>query len=178
LELIGKRKRQADLQKSLTLNSVPKNVKVSNEELDRIKNQLNVPLNLRSCHTMVYEGRFIEERVPPKGVSLVLREKNIKGVASPHGVKSGRGSYEDNYEVVRFAIINYTTMHHSIHLHGMWTYLDNGGDAPNPRKHTIDLKPGEAVFVNVKADSPGLWAFHCHVLYHMDASMFRVVRVR
>jgi hypothetical protein len=31
----------------------------------------------------------------------VLREKNIKGVASPHGVKSGRGGYEDNYEVVR-----------------------------------------------------------------------------
>jgi hypothetical protein len=78
-----------------------KKVKVSNEELDRIKNQLNVPLNLRSCHTMVYEGRFIEGHVPPKGVSLVLREKNIKGVASPHGVKSGRGGYEDNYEVVR-----------------------------------------------------------------------------
>jgi len=50
---------------------------------------------------MVYEGRFIEGHVPPKGVSLVLREKNIKGVASPHGVKSGRGGYEDNYEVVR-----------------------------------------------------------------------------
>jgi hypothetical protein len=67
----------------------------------RIKNQLGVPLNLRSCHTMVYEGRFIEGHVPPKGVSLVLREKNMKGVASPHGVKSGRGGYEDNYEVVR-----------------------------------------------------------------------------
>lgn len=81
-------------------------------------------------------------------------------------------------EVVRFAIINHTMMHHPIHLHGMWMYLDNGGDALNPRKHTIDVKPGEVVFVNVKADSPGLWAFHCHVLYHMDTGMFRVVRVR
>jgi hypothetical protein len=78
-----------------------KKVKVSNEELDRIKSQLKVPLNLRSCHTMFYEGRFIEGHVPPKGVSLVLRKKNIKGAASPHGVKSGRGGYEDNYEVVR-----------------------------------------------------------------------------
>jgi FtsP/CotA-like multicopper oxidase with cupredoxin domain len=49
-------------------------------------------------------------------------------------------------------------------LHGMWMYLDNGGDALNPRKHTIDVKPGEVVFVNVKADNPGLWAFHYHVL--------------
>jgi len=81
-------------------------------------------------------------------------------------------------EVVRFAIINHTMMHHPIHLHGMWMYLDNGGDALNPRKHTIDVKPGEVVFVNVKADNPGLWAFHCHVLYHMDTGMFRVVRVR
>jgi len=114
----------------------------------------------------------MEEHVPPKGVRLVLREKNIKGVASLHGVKSGRGGYEDNYEVVRFAIINY------IHLHGMWMHLDNGGDALNPKKCTIDVKPGEVVFVNVKTDSPGLWAFHCHVLYHMDTGMFRVVRVR
>jgi len=68
---------------------------------------------------MVYNGMFIEGHVPPKGVRLVLREKNIKGVASLHGVKSGRGGYEDNYEVVKFGIINHTMMHHSIHLHGM-----------------------------------------------------------
>jgi CopA family copper-resistance protein len=87
-------------------------------------------------------------------------------------------TYDVIVEVVRFAIINHTMIHHPIHLHGMWMYLDNGGDALNPRKHTIDVKPGEVVFVNVKADKPGLWAFHCHVLYHMDTGMFRVVRVR
>jgi len=69
-------------------------------------------------------------------------------------------------------------MHHPIHLHRMLMYLDNGRDNLNPRKHTIDVKQGEVVFVNVKADNPGLWAFHCHVLYNMDAGMFRVVRVR
>jgi len=69
-------------------------------------------------------------------------------------------------------------MHHPIHLHRIWMYLDNGGDTLNPRKHTINIKPGEVVFVNVKADSPDLWAFHCHVLYHMDTGMFRVVEVR
>jgi len=72
----------------------------------------------------------------------VLREKNIKGAASPRSVKSGQGVYEDNYEVVRFVIINHTMMHHPIHLHRMWMYLDNGGDALNPKKRTIDVKPG------------------------------------
>jgi FtsP/CotA-like multicopper oxidase with cupredoxin domain len=81
-------------------------------------------------------------------------------------------------EVVRFAIINHTMMNHPIHLHGMWLYLDNGGGKYNPRKHTINVKPGEVVFADVIADAVGNWAFHCHVLYHMDSGMFRVVRVR
>jgi FtsP/CotA-like multicopper oxidase with cupredoxin domain len=31
-------------------------------------------------------------------------------------------------------------MHHPIHLHRMWMYLDNGGDVLNPRKHTIVVR--------------------------------------
>ena len=49
-------------------------VKVSGAELDRIKNGLKIPLELRSCHTMVYQGRFIEGHVPPEGVRLVIKD--------------------------------------------------------------------------------------------------------
>ena len=80
-------------------------------------------------------------------------------------------------ETVRFVFINHTMMHHPIHLHGMWMYLDNGGETLNPRKHTIDVKPAEVVEVIVKADAYGNWALHCHILYHMDAGMFRIVKV-
>ena len=80
---------------------VIKKVKVSGAELDRIKNELKIPLELRSCHTMVYQGRFVEGHVPPKGVRLVIKDKSTKGVGSPHGVKSGRGGYEESYRVVR-----------------------------------------------------------------------------
>ena len=31
--------------------------------------------------------------------------------------------------------------------------------------------------VEVEVDAPGRWAFHCHILYHMDAGMFREVVV-
>ena len=47
----------------------------------------------------------------------------------------------------------------------------------NRRKHTVIVKPAERLSVAVTADAPGRWAFHCHLLLHMDAGMFRVVEV-
>lgn len=80
-------------------------------------------------------------------------------------------------ERLRFTWVNDTMMEHPLHLHGMFMELDNGHGAYNPRKHTVILKPGEKISLNITADAPGLWAFHCHVLYHMEAGMFRVVSV-
>lgn len=80
-------------------------------------------------------------------------------------------------ERVRLTMVNDTMMEHPIHLHGMWMVLDNGNGEYNPRKHTISVKPAERLSVEVDADAPGNWAFHCHLLYHMDAGMFRVVNV-
>ncbi len=80
-------------------------------------------------------------------------------------------------ERVRLTMVNDTMMEHPIHLHGMWMVLDNGNGAHNPRKHTISVKPAERLSVEIDADAPGNWAFHCHLLYHMEAGMFRVVNV-
>ena len=80
-------------------------------------------------------------------------------------------------ERVRFTLTNDTMMEHPIHLHGLWSELDNGQDAYRPYKHTILVKPGERLSFFVTADTPGRWAFHCHLLYHMELGMFREVRV-
>lgn len=80
-------------------------------------------------------------------------------------------------ERLRLIFVNTTMMEHPIHLHGMWMELENGAGELIPRKHTLNVKPGERVSVLVTADAPGHWAFHCHLLYHMDAGMFRVVKV-
>ena len=80
-------------------------------------------------------------------------------------------------ERLRLTLVNDTMMDHPIHLHGMWMYLDNGSGDYMPRKHTISVKPGEQVSLEISADAPGNWAFHCHLLYHMEAGMFRVVNV-
>lgn len=80
-------------------------------------------------------------------------------------------------ERVKIVFINHTMMDHPIHLHGMWMYLQNGNNKYNPRKHTINIKPGEKVCVEIDNDALGNWAFHCHILYHMHTGMFRILQV-
>lgn len=80
-------------------------------------------------------------------------------------------------ERVRLILVNDTMMEHPIHLHGMWMELENGSGEYIPRKHTVNVKPAERLSVLVTPDAMGPWAFHCHILYHMDMGMFRVVEV-
>lgn len=80
-------------------------------------------------------------------------------------------------ERLRLIMVNDTMMEHPIHLHGMWMELENGHGPHIPRKHTVSVKPGERLSVLINADAPGRWAFHCHLLYHMEMGMFRVVEV-
>jgi len=80
-------------------------------------------------------------------------------------------------ERVRITLINDSMMNHPIHLHGLWSELENGHGEFRPYKHTINVKPGERLSYLVSADTPGEWAYHCHLLYHMEAGMFRKVIV-
>jgi len=80
-------------------------------------------------------------------------------------------------ERLRFTFVNDTMMAHPLHLHGMWMELENGNGHFIPRKHTVSVKPAERVSVAITADAPGRWAFHCHLLLHMEMGMFRVIEV-
>jgi FtsP/CotA-like multicopper oxidase with cupredoxin domain len=80
-------------------------------------------------------------------------------------------------ERIRIVLVNDTMMEHPIHMHGLWSELENGHGAHNPYKHTVIVKPSERVSYLISADTPGKWAYHCHLLYHMQGGMFRVVEV-
>ena len=80
-------------------------------------------------------------------------------------------------ERVRLTLVNDTMMNHPIHLHGMFMELDNGAGNFKPKKHTVNVKPAERLSLDITADALGNWAFHCHVLYHMEMGMFRIVSV-
>jgi CopA family copper-resistance protein len=69
-------------------------------------------------------------------------------------------------------LINDTMMEHPIHLHGLFTELDSRADRLRPLKHTVSVKPGEKIHYYLTANELGRWAYHCHLLYHMEAGMF------
>jgi CopA family copper-resistance protein len=83
-----------------------------------------------------------------------------------------------NYgERLRIVLVNDSMMTHPIHLHGMWSDLEDEHGNFHVRKHTIDMPPGSKRSYRVRADALGRWAYHCHLLYHMEAGMMREVRV-
>lgn len=80
-------------------------------------------------------------------------------------------------ERVRITLVNDTMMEHPMHLHGVFMELDNGTGPHKPRKHTITVKPAERLSFEFTYDEPGNFAFHCHMLLHMEAGMFRFFNV-
>jgi CopA family copper-resistance protein len=80
-------------------------------------------------------------------------------------------------ERVRITLVNDTMMEHPVHLHGMWSDLEDEHGGFLVRKHTISIPPGTRRSFRVTADALGRWAFHCHMLMHMEAGMMREVRV-
>jgi CopA family copper-resistance protein len=80
-------------------------------------------------------------------------------------------------ERLRIVLVNDTMMNHPIHLHGMWSELESPDGKFQVRKHTINVQPAQRITYRVTADAPGHWAYHCHLLYHMEAGMFKEVVV-
>lgn len=120
-----------------------------------------------------------EDREPTREIELRLTGNMERYMWSINGVK-----YEDaeplrlQYgERVRFKFVNETMMTHPMHLHGMWSILDNGNGKWSPLKHVVSVAPGTTVYMETEVDAPGQWAFHCHLAYHASAGMFRKVIV-
>jgi hypothetical protein len=78
-------------------------------------------------------------------------------------------------EVVRFIMINRTMMHHPMHLHGHFFRVINGQGDYAPLKHTVNVAPMSTTVIEFDANEFGDWFFHCHLLYHMESGMARIV---
>ena len=78
-------------------------------------------------------------------------------------------------EVVRFIMINRSMMHHPMHLHGHFFRVLNAQGDYSPLKHTVDVPPMTTTVIEFAAEEFGDWFFHCHLLYHMESGMARLV---
>ena len=129
--------------------------------------------DLRSLHAPA------DDRTPSREIELHLTGNMERFTWGFDGTKFSKAQpVRLKYgERVRIVLVNDTMMEHPVHLHGMWSDLEDANGDFLVRKHTISIPPGTRRSVRVTADALGRWAFHCHMLMHMEAGMMREVRV-
>ena len=122
-----------------------------------------------------------DTRAPTRNVEVHLTGNMERFMWSIDGEKFSENPEPIRFERderVRITMINDSMMTHPMHLHGHFFEVVNGHAGHHPLKHTVMVLPGGKVSIDLTADAPGDWAFHCHLLYHMHAGMMRVVTVR
>jgi FtsP/CotA-like multicopper oxidase with cupredoxin domain len=133
-------------------------------------------LTYADLHTL---GGSIDPRPAGRDIVLHLTGHMERFVWSFDGRKFSEATpLKFNYgERLRLVLVNDSMMNHPIHLHGMWGEVEGPEGDVLFRKHTINVQPGQRLSYRVTADAIGIWAYHCHLLYHMEAGMFREVHV-
>ena len=118
-----------------------------------------------------------DARKPEREIELHLTGNMERFVWSFDGVRfsDARPIHFRYGERLRIVLCNDTMMNHPIHLHGMFSELESQQGEVIARKHTVNVQPAQRVTYAVTADNAGSWAYHCHLLYHMEAGMFREV---
>jgi FtsP/CotA-like multicopper oxidase with cupredoxin domain len=86
-----------------------------------------------------------------------------------HSVKIG--------ERTEITMHNPAMMTHPMHLHGHHFQVIevNGRPVQGAVRDTVAVPPMASVTIAVNATNPGIWAFHCHHLYHMVSGMMAYV---
>ena len=131
-------------------------------------------LTLADLHTV---GGPMDPRGAEREIELHLTGHMERYSWSFDGVEFGNSTpVHFRYgERVRVILHNDTMMTHPMHLHGVWSELETPDGAFQARLHTIPVQPAQRISFLVTADALGRWAWHCHLMFHMDMGMFREV---
>jgi FtsP/CotA-like multicopper oxidase with cupredoxin domain len=98
----------------------------------------------------------------------------INGSSYPNrkflGVKTGQR--------VAMRFQNKNKMGHPMHLHGHVFQVVEVGGVPisGPVRDTVFVPPLSDVVIEFDATNPGIWAMHCHLLYHATNGMFTILK--
>jgi len=124
-------------------------------------------------------GGPLDNRPAEREIELHLTGNMERYTWSIDGLEFGKSTpiHFRHNERLRVILHNDTMMTHPMHLHGMWSELESPQGEFLARRHTISVQPAQRISFLVTADALGHWAWHCHLLYHMDAGMFREVVV-
>lgn len=141
-----------------------------------LRNNGRRALTYADLHTI---GGPLDSREPGREIELHLTGNMERYAWSIDGLDFAQSTpiHFRRDERLRVILHNDTMMTHPMHLHGMWSEVESPEGKFQVRKHTINVQPAQRISFLVTADAPGHWAWHCHLLYHMAAGMFRQVYV-
>jgi len=124
-------------------------------------------------------GGPFDHRDPEREIELHLTGNMERYTWSLDGLEFGKSTpvHFRHGERLRVILVNDTMMTHPMHLHGMWSDLETPEGRFQVRKHVINVQPAQRIAFLVTADALGRWAWHCHLMLHMHAGMFREVVV-
>lgn len=133
-------------------------------------------LTYADLHTV---GGPLDPRGAEREIELHLTGNMERYTWSLDGLEFGRSTpvHFRHGERLRVILHNDTMMTHPMHLHGLWSEQETPDGEFLARRHTVSVQPAQRISFLVNADALGRWAFHCHLIYHMDAGMFREVVV-
>ena len=134
-------------------------------------------LNYSQLHT-IEDGVLAEQRAPSRELEIHLTGNMDRYIWGFDGIpfRDAKPVNIKPNERVRITLVNDTMMTHPMHLHGMWSDLRAPNGDFQARKHTVMVQSAQKISFDVTG-APGRWAWHCHLLYHMNAGMFREVAV-
>ncbi|MBU3018236.1 copper resistance system multicopper oxidase [Paraglaciecola agarilytica] len=133
-------------------------------------------LTLADLHSL--DG-ITNQQEPEAEIELHLTGNMERYSWSFDGLEFGKSTpvFMKHNQRLRVILQNDTMMTHPMHLHGMWSDLENEKGEVQVRRHTIPVQPAQRISFLTTPHDVGRWAWHCHLLFHMDAGMFREVVV-
>lgn len=141
-----------------------------------LRNNGRKVLTLADLHSV--DG-VVNQQSPEAEIELHLTGNMERYSWSIDGLEFGKSTpvHMKHHQRVRVILQNDTMMTHPMHLHGMWSDLENEQGQVQVRRHTIPVQPAQRISFLTTPHDVGRWAWHCHLLFHMDAGMFREVIV-
>ena len=121
----------------------------------------------------------LSAELPPPGVKAMSPDETLYEING--NVFPDTGSLEVGLsDLVEITFVNDTSVDHPMHLHGMsFQIITVNGLRPAGVlvKDTVVVAPKASVTIGFKADNPGWWMLHCHILYHSLGGMMILVHV-
>jgi FtsP/CotA-like multicopper oxidase with cupredoxin domain len=135
------------------------------------------PEQVRSPRPVLFPGKP-KEIALELGGSMTPYRWSINGQFYPKAdpIELGKDEW------ARMVFRNPTGMDHPFHLHGHYFYVLGKPGALNlkdpARKDTVNVPAKSELAIQWQAKNPGRWFFHCHIEWHLEAGMARVIDIK